>query len=114
MKEKDKPITYIIVGAVALIAALLIMGVISSPLSVSDRADLRLISQPYVEATDIKDLCLASGASWTEDKDFVGCQGIGPNSCSTAIVLAGQSQCIGAGADFFCQTGVQGAIYCTY
>lgn len=101
-------------GAMVLLIILLLLGVPLGPLSVGDRADLRLISQPYIESTGIKDACLASGAAWTETADFVGCQGLGPGSCSSDIVLAGQSQCIGAGANFFCQPNIQGFVYCKY
>lgn len=105
-----------IVIVAAVIAAIFVMaGVDVGPFTAyDDRADLRLISQPYLEATGVKDTCLASGATWHEDRDFVGCVGMGPNSCSSDIVLSGQTQCIGAGANWFCETGVQGAVYCAY
>lgn len=115
VKEKTKNLMFGLVGgAVVLIIVLLLLGVPLGPLSVGDRADLRLIAQPYLESSGLKDMCLASGASWHEDADFVGCVGMGPNSCTTSIVLGGQTQCIGSGADWHCQTGIQGHIYCKY
>lgn len=115
VKEKTKNLIFGLVGGAAiLIVLLLLLGVPLGPLSVSDRADLRLIAMPYIESSGIKDACLASGAAWHEDSDFVGCVGIGPNSCSSDIVLSGQAQCIGAGADFYCETGTQGFVYCKY
>lgn len=112
----------IAIAAVVLLGILTVAGVdtgfIQPPDGIyppdGDLVDLRLISQPYIEATGIKDYCLASGAAWHEDVDFVGCVGMGPNSCSSDIVLSGQTQCIGAGAEWFCETGVQGAVYCAY
>lgn len=113
-KENNKLIIGLAVGAVAVIAILLMTGVSLGPLSIGDRADLRLIAQPYLESSGLKDACLASGAAWTETADYVGCDGMGPNSCSSPIVIAGQTQCIGAGAEFLCETGVQGHLICKY
>lgn len=115
MKEKTKNLMFGLVGgAIVLLLILLLLGVPLGPLSIGDRADLRLIALPYLESTNIKDDCLASGASWHETTDLVGCDGIGPNSCQSDIVLSGQAQCIATGASWFCQTGPQGGIYCRY
>lgn len=113
-KSNKTTILSFVLGMVALGIILLVMGVPLGPLNADERADLRLISQPYIESSGIKDLCLASGAAWHEEPDFVGCVGLGPNSCSSDIVLAGQTQCLATGADFYCETGVQGFIYCKY
>ena len=115
MKEKTKNLMFGLVGgAVVLLLILLLLGVPLGPLSVGDRADLRLIAQPYLESSGLKDMCLASGAAWTETSDYVGCDGMGPNSCSSPIVISGQTQCIGAGANFLCETGIQGHLICKY
>lgn len=103
-----------VLGAVLVVGILLMMGVSLGPLSVGERADLRLISQPYLESTGLKDMCLASGAAWHEEPDFVGCVGMGPNSCTSDIVLSGQTQCLATGAKWECETGTQGFIYCRY
>lgn len=104
----------IVIVAAVIVGALLLMGIEVGPFTLSEKADLRLISQPYLEATNLKDICLASGAAWHEDTDFVGCVGMGPNSCSTDIVLSGQTQCLATGADWHCETGTQGFVYCKY
>lgn len=113
-KSNNKILIGAIGGGAILLIVLLLLGIPLGPLSIGERADLRLIAMPYVESSGIKDACLATGAAWHEDPDFVGCVGIGPNSCSSDIVLSGQAQCIGAGADFYCETGTQGFIYCRY
>lgn len=101
-------------GAVVVLIILLLLGVPLGPLSVGDRADLRLIFQPYVESSGVKDICLASGADWHEDADFVGCDGLGPTSCTLDVIITAQTQCIAAGGEWFCQTGPQGGVYCRY
>ena len=103
-----------LVGAVLVIGVLIIAGVSVDDIIHGDRTDLRLISQPYLEVSGIKDFCLASGAAWHEESDFVGCVGLGPNSCTSDIVLSGQTQCLATGADWYCETGTQGFIYCKY
>ena len=104
----------IIIGAAIVLAILLATGVTMDEIFQGDRADLRLISQPYLEASGLKDICLASGAAWHEEPDFVGCVGLGPNFCTSDIVLAGQTQCLATGANWYCETGTQGFIYCAY
>ena len=113
-KSNKNIIIGVILGAAALIAVLLLMGVNLGPLSTGSQADLRLVFQPYMAASDIKDICINSNAQWHEDKDYIGCVGLGPTSCDSPIVLSAQTQCLAVGADYFCETGVQGYTYCKY
>ena len=115
VKEKTKNLMFGLAGGAAiLIVLLLLLGVPLGPLSVGDRADLRLIFQPYIESSGVKDLCLASDATWHEDADFVGCNGLGPTSCSLNVIITAQTQCLAAGGEWYCVTGPQGGVYCKY
>ena len=100
-----------LVGAVLVIGVLIIAGVSVDDIIHGDRTDLRLISQPYLEVSGIKDCCLASGGAWHEESDFVGCVGYGPQDCTTELVISGMTQCIGAGANWTCSPS---GIYCRY
>ena len=72
--------------------------------------DLRLVSLPYLTATDVQATCIAAGGIWHNEADFVGCEGFGPVDCNTALVVSAMTQCIGAGGDWTCS---HDGIYCS-
>ncbi len=75
------------------------------------QSDLRQISMPYLTASDIKDICLQTGATWHETTDWVGCVGTGSNNCNQAIVLSANQQCLAVGANWTCDMQ---NVYCKY
>lgn len=126
MAESNTPIA--IFGIIALIIigliALVVFNVIAvpgidSPYQIEEgkivkeaetEVDLRLVALPYLVATDIQSTCVALGGTWHEEADFVGCEGIGPADCNTALVTSAMTQCIGAGGNWTC--GPDG-VYCS-
>ena len=76
------------------------------------RADLRQVALPYFLAfPSFQTLCVSGGGTYHDDRDWVGCEGVGGDNCNNAAATAARTQCLGTGADFVCSAT---NIYCKY